>query len=531
MMARRFIPSMLLVLATLLLGGCGGGGGQNTFIGSGLSTIDTAIDWLFGGDADEADTEAADLATPADILGDGTPEFAVEAFADEEAREALDLAALEAVFAIVEDVDELAEGDFATSNISSRFPPKLPGVYRAAVLLPLSGQFQALGVELRQAVDLAVFSLQLPRFEVIFIDSQPRANEAALAAVAAGADMIIGPVFASETNAVVPIAANHGLPVLSFSNTAGVSAYGAWILGQRPEQEIDAAMRYALYELLREKGVAVSEARVAIISDESNYGWKLGLYSKDWLVKMGVRKISSLALFNEDLANEANVRQVVQGFIGWEDGAPVISNETLAVLAADPPLLAAAEASFEEHGLPAPFDIVLFCGSTDFTLRVAPVLVWHDLDPGDNVRFVGTSQWNRLEAVSEPSLQGGLFAAAPQENHARFADTWQKYYPRQASPLAPLGYDAVAIASMLASDQHRNQLLQQGIDFVGFSGAFRLMPDGSNDRQVELRRIESGGSEAIPISPGLEADIAAALDTLTRRLPRSRRRSNRVRAF
>lgn len=494
------IRLMTLALILVTLGGCGGGGGATGTapIYSGIDTIDTAIDWFFGTDSTATDTPSL----PATPVPDAT------SVAPADAESALDLAALEAVFAMVDDLP-----DESIALAQSRFPPKPPGVFRAAILLPLSGQFEALGQELRQAVDLAVLSLQQPRFEVIFIDSQPRADDAVREAIAANTDMIIGPVFASATRAAVPVAADYGVPVLSFSNTAGVSASGAWILGQRPEQEIDAVMRYALYELRRDKGVALPDARVAVIRDANNYGRKLSAYAVDWLRNIGVRNnnISPLVLTGDDLANEASVRQVVQDFIGWVDGEAVISNETLAILAADPPLLAAAEVAFEEEGLPAPFDIILFCGSTDFTLRVAPVLAWHDLDATANVRFVGTSQWNRPEAIGEPSLQGGVFASPPQESRARFDATWQRYYQTSASPLAPLGYDAVAIASAVANDRRRVGLLEQGIDFVGFSGAFRLMPDGSNDRHVELRRIRRGTSSAIFIPQVVEDAIAAAL--------------------
>ena len=353
----------------------------------------------------------------------------------------------------------------------SRFPEKNAAMRRAAVLLPLTGAYRQLGADLQKAINLAVISLKPAQFEVIFVDTAPDAVAAAREAVAAGADLFIGPLFADQTAAIAPIAHAYDIPVLSFSNHSPNPLPNVWILGQQPEQELEAVLDYGLASLTAIDAIPRQDIRVAVVTDDSVYGHNLRDFSLDYLKAAGVRRVKRLLLDDAVLDDEAALRGQIRQFAAWSTISPA-------------PI----------------FDMVIICGDADFTLRVAPVLVWHDLDPAV-IRFIGSSQWSRAETISEPSLEGGLYAAVPRARHARFQSIWQRYFNTSPHPLMPLGFDAVAVASLLTADKTPEDVFLRSSGFAGFSGVFRLYADGSNRRQFEVRVIHNGQSTLVQAAP------------------------------
>ena len=442
-----------------------------------IDEVDAAIEWIFNGNpipslSPDASSETGQAPLLRDIPVGGEGEMgdlpvndtSAEVSANPPSSEQVfDFSTLEQVFAIIN------KSDLETVAIPapSRFPPKSDGVQRAAVLLPLTGPYRQLGADLRNSVDMAVISLARPQFEVIFIDTANDARAAASEAVAAGANVIIGPLFSSQTAEVAPLAAEYNIPILSFSNNSSISAPGVWILGQQPEQELDAVLSYGLASLTALEGIPRENIRVAVVTSDTAYGHKLRDFSLRRLQEYGVTQVSRLLLDQSILDAETRLRQTIKQFTRWSKESP------------DPI-----------------YDMVIIAGDADFTLRVAPVLVWHDLDP-KKVRFIGPSQWSRPDMISEPSLQGGLYATVPRDRRLRFQAAWQKYFGEVASELAPLGFDAVAVASLLKPETSAEDILLRPTGFAGFSGVFRLYPDGSNRRQFEVRIINSGKSTVV----------------------------------
>lgn len=426
--------------------------------------IDNAIDWIFNGQVSASQQPAATSDNSSNSLsGQDQPDVvpltgnAITDLIDD----GFDYDSLEDVFAII----SKPETEDIITPPPSRFPPKKDMLTRAAILLPLSGAYQSVGTELRKAVDMAVISLAPPQFEVIYIDTAKAPAEAAYAAIAADADIIIGPVFSSHTAAIAPIAIENRIPVLSFSNNSTITNPGVWIMGQQPEHEMEAVLSYAMASLAAIENIPPEQARIAIVTNDTAYGRTLRDYSIRHLITAGAAQPAQLLLDQTVLENENRLQQSIRQFARWT----------------------------KENPSPE-FDMVIICGDADFTLTVAPVLVWHDLDPA-KVRFVGSSQWNRADMITEPSLQGGLYATLPTDRRQRFEKVWNTYFTEPPGDLAPLGFDAVAVASLMTGDattdnedMAKNVLLRE-TGFAGFSGVFRFYPDGSHRRHLEVRQI------------------------------------------
>ena len=426
--------------------------------------IDNAIDWIFNGQVSASQQPAATSDNSSNSLS-GQDQLDVVPLTGNAITDLIDdgfdYDSLEDVFAII----SKPETEDIITPPPSRFPPKKDMLTRAAILLPLSGAYQSVGTELRKAVDMAVISLAPPQFEVIYIDTAKAPAEAAYAAIAADADVIIGPVFSSHTAVIAPIAIENRIPVLSFSNNSTITNPGVWIMGQQPEHEMEAVLNYAMASLAAIENIPPEQARIAIVTNDTAYGRTLRDYSIRHLITAGAAQPAQLLLDQTVLENENRLQQSIRQFARWT----------------------------KENPSPE-FDMVIICGDADFTLTVAPVLVWHDLDPA-KVRFVGSSQWNRADMITEPSLQGGLYATLPTDRRQRFEKVWNTYFTEPPGDLAPLGFDAVAVASLMTGDattdneDMANNVLLRETGFAGFSGVFRFYPDGSHRRHLEVRQI------------------------------------------
>ena len=378
--------------------------------------------------------------------------------------------ALEAAFAM------LARREQGLPAEGFLMPKKAPGIMRIALLVPTSGSNTVLGGELQRGAELALFSLRNRQVELLVFDTAgDGAGIAAREAVQAEADIIVGPLF---SDAVVParqVAAQAGVPMLALSNNTEIAARGSWLLGYMPEQQVDLLLGHAL---------TTGRNKVGIIASSDAFGQRLARHASKRLAQFGITPEDFVTLTPAQLADEDSLKAAVKSFTGYQ---PPEDDEE-------------APASFE---LPPPrFDAVLFAGSADFALRTAPVLAYYDADP-ERVLYLGNAQWNQRRILMEPSLQGGLFTSRPTDRDEAFNALWASAWDGRPGALARLSFDAMAMAAILAGQQRAewNAALQDGSGFNGFSGAYRLLPGGGNQRAFEIREISGGVSTVLQAAP------------------------------
>ena len=104
-------------------------------------------------------------------------------------------------------------------------PPKLDGVVRVGLLVPLSGKYAALGIEIRRSVEMALFTFNNPKIELLFLDTKggDGAGTAAMTGIENDVDIFIGPLFTDaviQARAVTDYVANGQKkpPMLLLSN-------------------------------------------------------------------------------------------------------------------------------------------------------------------------------------------------------------------------------------------------------------------------------------------------------------------------
>ena len=378
--------------------------------------------------------------------------------------------ALEAAFAMLARRDQgLETGDFI-------MPPKPDGIMRIALLLPKSGENAVLGNELQRGAELALFSLRNSQIELLVFDTVEKgAGVAAREAVVAEADIIVGPLFSDAVVLARQVAATHGVPMLALSNNTAIAGRGSWLFGYLPEQQVDILLGHAL---------TVGRNKVGIIAADDVFGQRLARHARKRLGQFGLEPEDFITLTAAQLASEDQLKNAVKRFTGYTP--PADDEDTPAASELPPPR----------------FDAVLFAGSADFALRTAPVLAYYDADP-ERVLYLGNAQWNQRRILMEPSLQGGLFASRPTDRDDAFNALWSDALGGRPGALARLSFDAMAMAAILAGQKREtwSAALETGSGYNGFSGAYRLMPDGGNRRSFEIRQVSGGVSTIFQPAP------------------------------
>jgi branched-chain amino acid transport system substrate-binding protein len=264
--------------------------------------------------------------------------------------------------------------------------------------------------------------------------------------------------------------------MLLLSNNRAVVAPNSWLLGYLPEQQLDGLLGHA---------VGLGKSKFAIIAQDAAFGQRLLTHAISRLDDFGLQPKAVRILTEAEVNDENSLKQAILEFSRYQ---PPTSN-----------------------ALPAasPFDAVIFAGDPAFALRTAPLLAYYDLGP-DRVLFIGNALWNQDQLLNEPSLQGSVFAVRPSQFDAKFNVNWHAIWQQTPGELSRLGFDALAMVAALSAsgdDQTLSpagqwaQKLVTSKGFHGYSGAFRLLPDGSNVRAFELRQIRNGQSKIIKAAP------------------------------
>jgi ABC-type branched-subunit amino acid transport system substrate-binding protein len=348
----------------------------------------------------------------------------------------------------------------ATAPLTAAPPPGAEGATRVAVLLPLSGPSGALGRAMLEAAQMALFDMGGDQLTLLPGDSggTPQAAAAAAqAAITGGARLIIGPLLAAEVEAVKPIARAANVSVLAFSTATQLAGDGTYLMGFLPRQEIERVTAFAHTRGLN---------RFAVLAPQSPYGE----IAVDTLHKVTAAVGASFVRADYYTPGTTALMPAVRRF---------------------------AQTSGD-------FDALLLPEGGATLKALAPLLPYYNVDP-DKVKFLGTGLWDDPSLGTEPSLDGGWYAAPPPKARADFEKRFQELYGHKAPRLATLGYDATALAAVLARNPSGPDFSAQALTnpngFAGLDGIFRLRPDGLVQRGLAVLEVHRGAPTVIDPAP------------------------------
>ncbi|MGB8601828.1 MAG: penicillin-binding protein activator [Rhizomicrobium sp.] len=339
--------------------------------------------------------------------------------------------------------------------------PNLPAgqtPLRVGVILPFSDMSPAtrtLAAGMMKAAQLALFDAGQKNIVLMSADESAGSAKAAEKLLDQGAEVMIGPLFATSVKAVAPLTRDRGVPLISFSTDRSVAGKGVYLLSYQPQTEVERVVTYA---------AAKGKRRFAALIPETPYG---AVVEQSFRTTVAAKGGHVVALEH------------------YSPSAGAVS-EPSAVVAKS-----GADAIFIPQG-----------GS--LLRAMIPVLAYNGIDK-TKVRYLGTGVWDDRSNTKENLLTGGWFAAPQPNADDAFVARYRKAYGHSAPTLAPLAYDAVSLVVLLSHGKPYHRFTKHSLTdpngFAGTGGIFRFRPDGSIERGLAVLAVGPNGFSVVNPAP------------------------------
>ncbi len=379
----------------------------------------------------------------------------------------------------------------------------LPEEVKVGLLLPLSGRAAELGQDMLKAAQMALFDAGENNLVLMPRDTGGAPDKAALAAselIDEGAEILIGPLFSSAVRAVTPIAQGADIRILAFSNVTSVADQGTYLLGFRPEEQIDRVVQYAL-----DQGVVT----FAGLAPDDAYGATAMQALRRAVIERG-GELSKVLLYPPDLDDPSTV---VRDVADYQARQAALEQEKRIVesLIEDPEneedvaKAVLKQLDTKDTFGPPPFDAILIADGSDRLRSVASLLTFYDVDPSE-VQFLGTIRWqDDPRVLQEEALTGGWFAGASPSAFEAFSQRFENAFGDAPETLASLAYDATALSVIVQRDLGGRRFdiasLTDREGFAGATGLFRLQPDGLVQHGLAVLEVARGNVEEVDPTP------------------------------
>lgn len=362
-----------------------------------------------------------------------------------------------------------AGGGFSTPNLLHGFAtPETPstaigaGDVKVALILPLSAQGNAgvAAASMRSAAELALAEFNEPNIQLLVKDdggTPQGAQAAAQQAIAEGAEIILGPLFAQSVGPVGQLARNRGIPVIAFSTDSNVATSGVYLLSFLPETDVERVIDYAISKRKRSFAAVIPDNAYGAVAE---------------------------AAFRQTVARRGGRVVAIERYP--QDRARMIDPIRRVAIAAR-----RVDAIFVPDGADA-----------------APTVVQTLIDSHVNlkrVQLLGTGLWDDPHIFATPQLDGAWYAAPDSAGFRSFSGRYRARFGQDPVRTASLAYDAVALVAALTKTQgaarFSEQVLTNSSGFTGIDGLFRFRTDGTNERGLAVYKTTPTGGQIISKPP------------------------------
>ena len=344
--------------------------------------------------------------------------------------------------------------------------PRVGGqTVQVAMLLPLSstqGGDAVIARSLENSARMAVADLTGVTVEITVYDTAGQSAQAAAVAreaVAAGADVIVGPLRSDAAAAVGVAVANSNVSVLSFSNNTEIAGGNVFVLGNTFQNTAARVVSYA---------AAQGRNRITLVHAQNLAG-----------------EVARDAVLRAAAASSATVVSTIP----YEFSQTGVINVVPRIVA-----------SVRNDGANA---LMLTSDSSGALPFFAQLLPENGLDT-EAVRMMGLTRWDTPPQTLELSgLQGGWFAVPDPQATADFNARYAATYGTPPHILGGLGYDAIRAVGETAAASGRlgTADLTASSGFQGANGVFRLLTDGTNQRAMAIAQVTQNQVAMIDPAP------------------------------
>jgi ABC-type branched-subunit amino acid transport system substrate-binding protein len=362
------------------------------------------------------------------------------------------------------------------------------GLARAALLLPLSGPSAPVGEALLNAAQMALFDIADNKLVLQVYDTKSQTDEAAAMttkAIAEGAQIILGPVFAADAKAAGAAALPHGVNVVTFSTDPSVAGMNVFVIGFLVQEQVREIVNFAR---------AQGHTRFAVLAPDSAYG-QAAVDALTTSVAAAGGQVAQVGMY---AANGSNIDAVVKQITNFEQRKRALASEKARLAGkSDPASVQTFKIlSQQETFGDVDFDAILLPDQGTRLTRAATQLTYYDVDTS-KVQMLGTLLWNGPNLGQEPAMIGGMYPAPSPEGNRQFNARYKEIYDKAAPTIASHGYDVVALAAALArsgvTQPFSAQTLVSPAGFAGVDGIFRFQPDGLSERSFAIMQVTRDG--------------------------------------
>ena len=375
-------------------------------------------------------------------------------------------------------------------------PPGVKAMVPVALLVPLTGKEAALGADILDAASLAVFDMGGESFQLLPRDTggtTDQAQKAMVQVLSDGAKLVLGPVFSASVAQAAPIAVQQGVNVVAFSNDSRVAGPGTYLLGVTPRQQIKRIVAYA-----RSQGLE----RFAALVPDDDYGQRVQQDLGEAVTTSG-GTLTRVAVYAPD---GSDLNPVIRNLASYDSRKAALDAQKRALGTGDDEVSRETRKrldAMDTVGNPG-FDALLIPEGGSRLTAIAALLPYFDIDP-HQVRLLGLASWRDLPLGREPALVGAWYVAPPPDARNGFEQRFRDAFGRAPGPLAWLGYDATALAAVLArapsGPDFGAAALTQPNGYAGAGGIFRLLPDGEAESGLAVLEVTRSGSRVASPAP------------------------------
>lgn len=359
----------------------------------------------------------------------------------------------------------ITETGFNTATDADGNPTALPGEkVRIALLLPTSaeGRSAEIAKQMKQAAELALFEADNPNIVLITKDTQGTPEGARLAAstaVSEGAEIILGPLFATSVRAATPIVQQANIPMVAFSSDESVAGNGVYLLSFLAGHDVSSIVAYA---------VTQGKRRFAAYLPQDQYG-----------------KIAETAF-----------RQAVASHGGQVVALATYPKDSNGLVKAAKPL---AEQIKQNQA-----EALFMPAGQQYLPQLASLLPYHEIDT-KQVQVLGSSRWDFATVGGQGPLRGGWFPAPDPKGWNQFKQRYTQTYGTIPTRITTLPYDAVSLAVSFSrlgkGTRFSAQTLTQSGGFAGVDGLFRLTANGLSERRFAILEVQKFNNKIIQPAP------------------------------
>ncbi len=364
----------------------------------------------------------------------------------------------------------------------------IAGSVRVALLLPLTGRDANLGRAMLDAAEMAVFDFGDENFTLLPYDTEAGgAGPAAQKAVDAGAQLILGPLYARQVREVADVARIRGVNVVTFSNDSGVAGPGIFVFGLPPGEAIEAVVRFA-----HGKG---TEKYASLLPDDT-YGQRLSAALQRTVEADGDTVVRS----DTYPAGTSDFTTIVRRTAEFEQRQAHEKVEENAGRTNDQRRRAAKLETDKDVDYQA-----LVVGESGQRLKnMAALLPYYDIDV-PRIHLLGPNTWEDPSLGTEPGLVGAWFAGPDPAQRQAYEQHYRSSFGRAAPRLTTLTYDATGLAAVLARlgghADFSGDALRNPVGFAGVDGIFRFKDTGVVERGLAIMEIQQRSVATIQSAP------------------------------